>query len=420
MLWLNEWPALRSFGKSIFLKYMLPKASQEKIYASWLNVLKKLLSFEKKINLEYLQTLSNEELSKQWNNFHDLLKQFWVFTIPAELGNYGAPDLLQEELKQYIQDEKELIVAMEVLTAPEKFSFYQQEEIDLVKTKDFKKHQQRYVWLKNSYAGVQVLDVDFFKERQKKLSPYIEKELLVNLNETIQRKKDLARKRNLPATIVWLARVISQNVAWQDDRKKYIFKNLYIKHIFLQETENRFSYEYEDLLNCWYTDIADIIKGKNLRKMLLDRRKGFGIYFDSTIKIISTFETLRYWEHYAEEKVEAVNQFAGIVACAGKGKLAKGKIRILLDPYDLDSFKEGEILVAPMTSPEYIFAMKRAKAIITDTGGLTSHAAIVSRELKIPCLVGTKIATRVLRDGDVVKVDVTKGVVKIVSQIPRS
>ncbi len=65
-----------------------------------------------------------------------------------------------------------------------------------------------------------------------------------------------------------------------------------------------------------------------------------------------------------------------------------------------------------MTSPEYVFAMKKASAIITDTGGLTSHAAIVSRELKKVCVVGCRIATAVLHDGDLVEVDGEKGVVR--------
>ncbi len=215
---------------------------------------------------------------------------------------------------------------------------------------------------------------------------------------------------------VAIAKVIAQNIAWQDDRKKYIFQNLHFKDLFLKEIAKRYSYEYDDLLNCWYTEIADIIKGKDLQEKLLDRQNGFGIYFDNTVSILSSSETLRYWEHYAEEKVEAVEQFNGVVACSGKEKKVNGKIRILLDPYEMDSFHTGEILVAPMTSPEYVFAMKKAKAIITDTGGLTSHAAIVSRELNVPCLVGTKIATKVLQDGDLVEVDADNGIVRILKR----
>ena len=76
----------------------------------------------------------------------------------------------------------------------------------------------------------------------------------------------------------------------------------------------------------------------------------------------------------------------------------------------------GDILVAPMTSPDFIVAMRQASAIITDEGGMTSHAAIVSRELGINCIVGTKIATKVLKDGDLVEVDADQGTVKIIKK----
>ena len=78
--------------------------------------------------------------------------------------------------------------------------------------------------------------------------------------------------------------------------------------------------------------------------------------------------------------------------------------------------KQGEILVAPMTSPDYITALRKAAAVITDEGGITSHAAIVSRELGIPGIVGTKIATQVLKDGDLVEVDAERGIVRIIKR----
>ena len=70
-----------------------------------------------------------------------------------------------------------------------------------------------------------------------------------------------------------------------------------------------------------------------------------------------------------------------------------------------------------MTSPDYVPAMKRASGIITDEGGLLSHAAIISREFSKPCIIGTKIATRVLKDGDFVEIDANKGIVRILRRI---
>ena len=74
--------------------------------------------------------------------------------------------------------------------------------------------------------------------------------------------------------------------------------------------------------------------------------------------------------------------------------------------------EDNNILVSFATSPNLMPAIRKASAIITNEGGLTCHAAIVSRELKIPCVIGTKIATKVLKDGDLVEVDANKGVVK--------
>ena len=78
--------------------------------------------------------------------------------------------------------------------------------------------------------------------------------------------------------------------------------------------------------------------------------------------------------------------------------------------------KKGEILVASMTSPDYITAIKKAAAIITDEGGMTCHAAIVSRELRIPCIVGTKIATKVLKNGDIVNINTNQGIISLVKR----
>jgi len=83
---------------------------------------------------------------------------------------------------------------------------------------------------------------------------------------------------------------------------------------------------------------------------------------------------------------------------------------------DIRNFERGKILVAASTAPIYVPAMERAVAIITDEGGLLSHAAIISREFKKSCIVGTKIATAVLRDGDLVEVDANKGIVKILKR----
>lgn len=89
--------------------------------------------------------------------------------------------------------------------------------------------------------------------------------------------------------------------------------------------------------------------------------------------------------------------------------LATGKIRLLKSPKQIHQLKKGEILLTPMTTPDYVPAMRRSAGIITDQGGQTSHAAIVSRELGVPCIVGTKIASKTFKTGQKITLDGSTG-----------
>ncbi len=98
---------------------------------------------------------------------------------------------------------------------------------------------------------------------------------------------------------------------------------------------------------------------------------------------------------------------------ASKG-FVKGKVRIVFDATKDVEFEEGDILVTSMTRPEFVPLMKKAGGIITNEGGITCHAAIVSRELKKPCVIGTKIATQVLKNGMEIELDANIGIIKII------
>ncbi|MEE8413948.1 MAG: phosphoenolpyruvate synthase, partial [Dehalococcoidales bacterium] len=89
--------------------------------------------------------------------------------------------------------------------------------------------------------------------------------------------------------------------------------------------------------------------------------------------------------------------------------IASGPVKIVTDPSQIDKVLEGDILVAEMTTPDFVPAMKRAAAILTDRGGRTAHAAIISRELGIPCVVGSEKATAILKDGQMITVDGSDG-----------
>jgi len=104
-------------------------------------------------------------------------------------------------------------------------------------------------------------------------------------------------------------------------------------------------------------------------------------------------------------------ELKGNVAYRG---LVRAEAQIILSEKDFSKFKDGNILVTSMTRPEFVPLMKRAGAVITDEGGITCHAAIISRELNKPCIIGTKNATKILKDGDVVEVDANGGIVRII------
>lgn len=119
---------------------------------------------------------------------------------------------------------------------------------------------------------------------------------------------------------------------------------------------------------------------------------------------------LKSWNLLQEE--EKVKDVTGRIASKG---LAEGKVVIIRGVKDLNKVEVGNIFIAVATHPDYVPVMRKVAAIVTDEGGITSHAAIVSREFGIPCIVGTKLATKVFKDGDLVKVDADNGTVKILS-----
>ena len=115
----------------------------------------------------------------------------------------------------------------------------------------------------------------------------------------------------------------------------------------------------------------------------------------TTLKKIASFMDKK-------EEISATPLLKGLPASPG---ISVGKVRLIVEVSDLPKIQQGDVLVAKNTRPDYVVAMKKAIAIVTDTGGVASHASIVSRELGIPCIVGTSNATQILKDGDIITVD---------------
>lgn len=144
---------------------------------------------------------------------------------------------------------------------------------------------------------------------------------------------------------------------------------------------------------------------------LEERYKHFVYITDRVQKVIKLKDFLKDNDEYQFifDRVEDPNQVTGQIAYQGK---VSGIVRILKRKNQVSSMQAGEILLSPMTTPDFVPAMKQAAAFVTDEGGIGCHAAIIAREMKKPCIIGTKVATQVFKDGDRVEVDADKGIVK--------
>ena len=144
---------------------------------------------------------------------------------------------------------------------------------------------------------------------------------------------------------------------------------------------------------------------------LEERLKGSVFVKENNKWNLYTGEQFEYWKN----KMQGTHngEVVGDIAFSG---VAKGRVVIHLSWTGITEIEEGDVLVTGMTNPQMIPMLKKASAIVTDEGGITCHAAIISRELRKPCIVGTKNATQVLNNGDLVEVNANDGFVHIIKK----
>jgi len=179
--------------------------------------------------------------------------------------------------------------------------------------------------------------------------------------------------------------------------------------------------DYRTVSNCSKDELLDLFNGISPKKDYIDERLDSHVFFKEKGQIC--FLTGKMSRRLVKEFLKGQtsgSELKGTIACKGK---ARGRVKILItntfDDFDslvnkIHSLKNGEIVVAETTTPEFTPAMEKAAAILTAQGGMMSHAAIVSREMNKPCIVGISNITRILKDGDVVEVDAENGIVKII------
>jgi phosphohistidine swiveling domain-containing protein len=168
---------------------------------------------------------------------------------------------------------------------------------------------------------------------------------------------------------------------------------------------------YDLSLSLLFKELDNMPSIENLK----ERNRNCSLIVDESLKVVNFKELEKIYPNFVfkQEEIKLSEVIKGAVAFKGR---VQGRVRILRQKSKIPYFKEGEILVSPMTTPSFLPAMKKAAAIVTDEGGITCHAAVVAREIARPCITGTKIATKVLKDGDLVEVDANKGEIKIIKR----
>ncbi len=184
-----------------------------------------------------------------------------------------------------------------------------------------------------------------------------------------------------------------------------------IRAFLFPEMEARLGLKDNELIHFGGYEIINFLNSdeKPTQGELNKRKEAFAIIIENEkINVMFGHNALKLKEKHTIEK-PAQKKLTGAIANKGK---ATGLARILLSHTEVGKVNKGDILIASMTTPDYIIAMEKAAAFVTDEGGITCHAAIISRELGVPCITGTKIATKVFKDGDKIEVDADNGIVR--------
>jgi len=213
--------------------------------------------------------------------------------------------------------------------------------------------------------------------------------------------------------ILFLVDVIQRFSELKDYRRSNISLSQFKIKTVLSEVEKRLSLLPGEIYFLDADEIVDALKHSSVDPGLIAARKNETVMIFKKDKVITleVDEKLRNTIKAIEDDYFQGTKIRGFSACRGNHT---GIVKIIDDARDMYKMKKGDVLVSKMTTPDILMAIKESGAIVTDEGGLTCHAAIVSREFGIPCIIGTRIASRILKDGDLVEVDADKGVVKII------
>lgn len=202
-----------------------------------------------------------------------------------------------------------------------------------------------------------------------------------------------------------------------DHSKVITVKGIFISRPLFLEISKRLNISLSDMLFLTIPEIKDFLKdNKSADKNIIRERRGYRAVLleDKKIKVYEGEKAEKIVKRLLPQRHEKKNeQIRGIVIYPG---VVKGKVTIINSIKDRNKFKKGDILVSHDGSAELTSFLQQASAIVTDQGGMICHSAIIAREMKTPCIVGTRNATKILKRGDLVEVDANKGFVKVLKR----
>ena len=430
----------------ILRQYQKDSRIQKMRYRQWL----KLVSAIKKEGeyfLKHRRQMTNQEFVDSFLKVVETLRDHWRFTWVLESADifttYNLPKLIQKE-KSKLSLQQATDVAI-TLTAPTVLSFMEYYQIDLLKlaiTYFSKLHNKRklppslqaelkllagkYIWLLSNYKEGRELTWQKvwaqikFQLLSKNLS-VLKTELKQLSNKGHRNKvkqKHLYKDLSLSDKLIKSCQLLSWWSRWIDERKQMaLLGNWYLEH-YARETARRLKLDVWQVKYMLAEEIVSALSDKkNVSVEDLNKRRKLSLFL--TVKennhtvngVIVGAKAQKLWQAMFSNVL--CKEIKGQVASAPVDKI-EGIAQIVLDPHK-DKFTAGRILVTTMTRPDFVPLMRRAKAIICDEGGITSHAAIISRELGMPCIIGTKIASKQLKNGGKIKLDLNMGTVSVIS-----
>ncbi len=385
------------------------------VYAkTYENVFRDFLSWSVKNTKQDFKKLTNGQLVKVLKTLDKRLVDFSEYQYYAFLIMEG----LGKEIERMFENEPYLL---EAVITPYKDTQITKARLDLLKLiskkhtdQQLKDYVKKYAWLPVYDFVDSPLSIAEVKKQIRSIKdPKLEIEIFRKHNKLglreyqklISKEKNLLRKKKIEAV-----HYFSYLKEMRDDYRRHAY---YLWQPFWKEYSKRLGLS---MLQAHYLICNELVeallKKKDFKAVIADRQKGYAHWFkEGHLTVYGSSRAFKIAEMALGKETGSV--VSG--TCANKGKV-KGKVCIVFHRSEFNKLKTGDILVTVMTHPEFLPIMKKAEAIVTDEGGIMCHAAIVSRELGIPCIIGTRKATRVLKDDDLVEVDANKGVVKILKK----